>query len=150
MSASGRLDPGDLYSTASGTARRFGLGGVVRNVFALIITAIGFVMTRGIDALSSTFIKPLFALGDAGEWFVKALFVSPPRALSQTWDYAVYSLTQGNWAFFGPLTPLIMMGIVLASVAMYLYWADRFNVDLPTTGDIPGLSLDESGADDEQ
>lgn len=145
-----RLNPSKLYSSASATAATAGLGGVVRNVFALIITAIGYVMTRGIDALSSTVIKPLFALGDAGAAFVNALFADPAAALSGAWEFALTSVTTGDWAFFGPLTPLVIMGVVLASVALYLWFADRYDIDLPTTGDIPFLGLDESGASDEQ
>lgn len=145
-----RLNPSQLYSTASATAAVYGLGGVVRNVFALIITAIGFVMTRGIDAVGATFIDPLFALANAGVEFVNAMFVDPAAALSGAWEFALTSVTTGDWAFFGPFTPLVMLGVVLGGIAMYLWFADRYDIDLPTTGDIPFVGLDESGADDEQ
>lgn len=145
-----RLDPREIYSTSSTQTAIYGLGGVVRNVIALLVVSTGYVLTRGIDALSSTFIKPLFALGDAGAAFVNALFADPAAALAGAWEFMLTSLTTGSWSFFGPLTPLVVLGVILAGYALYLWFADRYNIDLPSTGDIPGVGLDESGADDEQ
>lgn len=145
-----RLDPSELYGTASRHAEIYGLGGVFRNIFALIVTAIGFVMTRGIDALGATFIKPLFALADGGAAFVRALFTDPAAALAGAWEFMLVSVTEGDWSFFGPGTPVVVFGVILTVIAMYLWFADRYDIDLPTTGDIPFVGLDESGADDEQ
>lgn len=144
-SSSSRLDPGNLHDKTAGNK----LGNVVRNMFSLVITAIGYVMTRGIDAVSATFIRPLFAMADAGATFVDALFADPAAALSGAWEFALTSVTTGSWAFFGPLTPLVMMGVVLASIALYLKFADVYDIDLPTTGDIPVIGLDDSGASEE-
>lgn len=145
-STGSRLDPGQIRKTVADDK----LGTAVKNVIALIITAIGYVMTRGIDALSQTIIRPLWALADAGAAFVNAIFADPATALSGSWEYALTSVTTGSWAFFGPFTPLVMMAVVMGSIAMYLWFSDRYNIDLPTTGDIPFLGLDESGASDEQ
>lgn len=144
--SSSRLDPQSSFETVRGRS----LGTNVRDVIALIIFTIGAVMSSGIQALGATFIDPLFALADAGVAFVEGVFANPLGALAGAWEFALFSVTQGEWAFFGPGTPLVIFGVFLATLSMYLVWADRFNIDLPTVGDIPFVGLDESGADDEQ
>lgn len=143
------INPSSLYDTASSDAEQYGLGGVFRNVFALLVTAVGFVMTRGIDALGQTFILPVLALAQGGSNFVRALFTDPAAALSGAWQFMLESLTAGSWAFFGPFTPLVVLGVMLGAYALYLRFADVYDIDLPTTGDLPGIGLDDSGASEE-
>lgn len=144
------IEPSSLYDTASADAEEFGLGGVFRNVFALLVTAVGFVMTRGIDALGQTFILPLLALAQGGANFVRALFTDPAAALSGAWAFMLESVTTGDWAFFGPFTPIIVFAVILGVLILYLRFADRYDIDLPTTGDIPLVGLDDSSALEEE
>lgn len=141
-----RLDPQETFNTVLGRS----LGTNVRDIIAMILFTMGSVIAAGIDAIGLSFIKPVLALADAGAAFVRGLFVDPLGTLGGAWEFALYSVTEGNWAFFGPLTPLVIFGVILGVFTMYLLWADRFNVDLPTVGDVPFIGLDESGADDEQ
>lgn len=143
--APSNIEVRSLHSSVSGTA----LGTAVQNALALIVTAIGFVMTRGIDAVSAVFIEPAFALATVGADFVLAFFGSPLDAFGGAWDYALYSVTEGSWAFFGPATPIVIVGSALGTFTLYLYWADKFDVDSPTAGDIPFVNLDESGVSEE-
>jgi len=139
----------ETYATASADAERSGLGGVVRNIISLILTTLGFVISTGINVLAMVPLKPAGALADAGVAWVNGIFTSPGRAMGEGWDYMVQSLTTGNWAFFGPLTPLVIVGVALGAISMYLLWADKYDVDLPTAGNIPGIGLDDSGASEE-
>lgn len=143
--ATSRIDPRTLHDEVAGTP----LGTAVQNVLALLVTAVGFVMTNGIDAVSLVFIEPALGLAEAGRTLVLAIFQSPAAALAGSWDFALYSVTEGNWAFFGPLTPVAIMGVVVGTLSVYLLWSDRYDIDVPTAGDIPFVGLDDSGASEE-
>lgn len=145
-----RINPSKLYNTASADAAAYGLGGVFRNVFALLVTATGFVMTRGIDAVGQTFILPVLALAQGGQNFVRALFTDPAAALSSSWQFMIDSVTTGSWAFFGPLTPLVVLGVIIGAYMLYLRFADTYNIDLPSTGNLPFVGLDDSSASEEE
>lgn len=138
-------DAESTYTLTEGMA----LGTAVRNVLSLIVTSIGFMMVRFADTGVNAILLQIIALAESGAAFINAMFQSPADTLAGAWEFALYEITQGSWAFFGPLTPLVVVGVALGGITMYLYWSDKYDIDSPTLGNLPFVGLDDSGAVEE-
>lgn len=98
--------------------KNFGLGGVFAQVFLSIIGAI-----RG---AGQTIMAPLEAFGGGLADVVSAVF--PARIINAAADFTAFSITQGDWNFFGPLTFVVGVLAVLAGLYVFMQFLRR--VDL--------------------
>lgn len=95
-----------------------GISGAILAVFGGIIMMI--------EALFQGLSRLMEVLGDLRE-FIGAFFTAPIEILTETASYVAFTLTEGDWAFFGPGTFAVgVLSIVLA----WWVWT-LFDPDIP-------------------
>ncbi|WP_373190076.1 hypothetical protein [Halolamina sp.] len=103
-----------------GLVEQYGVGGVLYATFLEII--------GGIQSFGATITKPFTAFGDGIANVITAVF--PARVISGAADYSLYSITQGQWAVFGPLTFAVGVAAVLAGMYVFMLGFQRMNLSL--------------------
>jgi hypothetical protein len=106
-----------------GLVEQYGLGGVL---YALSLQAIEFTMNLG-----SLFLAPLRAFRDGVAAIIEASL--PDEILRASVSYSAYSLTQGEWAIFGPLTFPVGVVVTMAGVWLFLEMLRRVDLNPLTT-----------------
>jgi len=111
-------------ATGAGIVASIGLVGLVEqyllggSLYATSLEIIG-----GIQSLGSNITAPFTAFGEGISGIISAVF--PARVINGAADFTLYSLTQGEWSVFGPLTFPVAVGVVLLGLWVFLAWARR-------------------------
>lgn len=92
-----------------GLVEKYGVGGVL---YQLSLTAIGAIQSAG-----ETFLAPIRAFAGGIADVVSAVF--PARIINEAADFTAFSITQGEWSFFGPLT--FAVGVVAVLLGMWVF-----------------------------
>jgi len=100
-----------------GLVQQYGVGGVLYQIFLTIIGAIQ-------DA-GSFFLEPLGAFTGGLADVVAAVF--PARIINEAADFTAFSITQGDWNFFGPFTFAVAIAAVLIGLGLFFVVAQRIN-----------------------
>jgi len=100
-----------------GLVERYGVGGVLYQFFLTLIGAI--------QDVGGTFLAPLGAFSDGLASIVSAGF--PARIINAAADFPAYSITEGQWNFFGPLTFAVGIAAVLLGLYLFFLVAQRIN-----------------------
>jgi len=78
-----------------------------------------------IQGVGGTFLAPLSAFSDGLARVVAAVF--PARIINEAADFTAFSITQGRWNFFGPLTFAVGIAAVLLGLGLFVLVARRIN-----------------------
>ena len=106
-----------------GLVEQYGLGGIF---YALFLQVIDFIMNAG-----SLFLAPLRAFRDGVAAIIEASL--PDEILRASVSYSAYSLTEGEWAIFGPLTFPVGVVVTMAGVWLFLEMLRRVDLNPLTT-----------------
>ncbi|APE95424.1 hypothetical protein RH831_08885 [Halodesulfurarchaeum sp. HSR-GB] len=96
-----------------------------QGISALILAIFGIAITIS-EAFSDGLARVLGVMADFRD-FVAAFFQSPITILNETADFTAFSLTQGDWAFFGPGT----WAVGVASIVFGFYVWTVLDPDIP-------------------
>jgi hypothetical protein len=100
-----------------GLVEQYGVGGVLYQFFLSIIGAI--------QSAGSFFLEPLGAFTGGLADVVAAVF--PARIINAAADFTAFSITQGDWNFFGPFTFAVGVVAVLMGLYVFVVLARRIN-----------------------
>jgi hypothetical protein len=95
--------------------KNFGIGGTIAQVFLSII---GMIQGAG-----ETFMAPLEAFGSGLARVVAGVF--PARIVNAAADFTAFSLTEGDWNFFGPATFAVGVIATLAGIWVFMQFLRR-------------------------
>lgn len=93
-----------------GLVERYGIGGVL---YAISLEVIAF-----IQGIGNTWAKPLFEFANGLARVVAAVF--PARIINAAADFTAFSITQGEWAIFGPFTFAVGVIATMAGLAVFM------------------------------
>ena len=102
-----------------GLIEQYGLGGVS---YAIILEVIGFIQGIGV-----TFLKPLWAFRDGLVGLIDASL--PDEIIRASVSFTAFSLTEGEWAIFGPATFAVGVIATMAGIWVFLQMLRRFNLN---------------------
>ena len=102
----------------AGLVERYGVGGVF---YALFLEIIG-----GIQGLGDALFAPIRAFGLGLADLVSA--VIPVRIVNSAADFTAFSITRGEWAFFGPLTFAVGVGATLLGLYVFIAFIRKFDL----------------------
>lgn len=112
----------DAFDRAEGSspaeAAETGISAIIFQFFA----GISVVLAAAFDGIADLF-DTLAAVRDT----LITIITSPTPILTATAEFSAFSLTQGDWAFFGPFTWVVGVGVVAGG---FLVW-DALDPDLP-------------------
>jgi hypothetical protein len=98
--------------------KNFGIGGTIAQLF---LSLIGMIQGAG-----ETFMAPLRAFGDGVARLVAGVF--PARIVNAAADFTAFSLTEGDWNFFGPATFAVGVIATLAGIWVFMQFLRRTNL----------------------
>lgn len=104
-----------------GLVERYGIGGVL---YAFFLEVIAF-----IQGIGNTWAKPLFAFANGLANVVSAVF--PARIINAAADFTAFSITQGDWAIFGPFT--FAVGVVATMMGLGVFMLALRRIDFSAT-----------------
>lgn len=100
-----------------GLVEQYGVGGVL---YQLFLTTIGAIQSAG-----ETFLAPIQSFASGIARVVAAAF--PARIINEAADFTAFSLTQGQWNFFGPFTFAVAVVAVLLGLWVFVRAGSRIN-----------------------
>ena len=95
----------------AGLVKQYGIGGVFYQLFLSIIGAI--------DSAGTLFLAPFRAFGRGLGELVEAIVESPISIIEQSADYTAFSITYGEWGFWGPLT--FGVGVLSVMIGLWVF-----------------------------
>jgi hypothetical protein len=104
-----------------GLVEQYGIGGVLYATFLEVIA--------GIQSLGTTITAPFRAFGTGLASVVSAVF--PARIINAAADFTAFSITQGDWAIFGPFT--FAIGVVATMMGLYVFMVFLRRIDFSVT-----------------
>jgi hypothetical protein len=103
-----------------GLVEQYGIGGVLYATFLEII--------GGIQTFGDTLLAPFGAFRDGLVNLIVAVF--PTQIIDESVAFTAYTITQGEWAIFGPFTFAVGVVATLAGTWMFIALLRRWNIGL--------------------
>jgi len=92
-----------------GLVEQYGIGGIL---YATFIEIIGVIQSAG-----ETITAPFRAFGGGLANVIEAVF--PARIMRRAADFTAFTITQGEWAIFGPLT--FVVGVIATMLGIWVF-----------------------------
>lgn len=113
----GQSDPARTAKAAAGIVGSVGLVGLVEQYgVGGVLYAISLETISAIQGLGDALFAPVEAFGGGIARVVAAAF--PARIINSAADFTAFSITQGEWSFFGPLT--FVVGVLAVAAGIYV------------------------------
>lgn len=97
-----------------------GFGGILFAIFSNVI--------EGIDAIGGLLIAPIVAFVDGFVRLLDGIFWGWVDMLDQATEVSIAAQVDTSWAMLGPFQPLVILGIIMVSIYMLLWFLDTIGI----------------------
>lgn len=109
-----------ITETASSAVGKYGLAGLIKRYgFGGVFLALAYALIDGIQSFGNTVTAPFTAFGNGLAELVEAIVGAPVSIVEQSARYTGFSITYGEWGFFGPLT--FAVGVGATMLGLYVF-----------------------------